>query len=271
MIDRTTGLGASDIATALGLNPWRSPLSLWMEKRGLTQGQPENERMRLGTALEPVIAAAYERAEGVETVETTPWTSHPVHDWARCSPDRLVAGQRVGLECKATGRWSKDWGDAGTDQVPFYYLTQVAWCMFVMDYPEWHLCALCNLEIRIYRIMRDRRLEQALYDKAQAFWESVLSGEPPPATAQDTALLSMLHPQRSDDVVDARELDGVASDLARIERDLAACAEERARLQAQIKERIGAADAAEGTNWRATWRTDKNEKRVFRFYWEGDE
>ena len=43
LLERTKGIGGSDVATVLGLNPYKTPLSLWEEKTGKTEGSPAGE------------------------------------------------------------------------------------------------------------------------------------------------------------------------------------------------------------------------------------
>ena len=60
---RRSGIGSSDAAAAVGLNPYKSQLELWMEKTGrggaLPQLDPNDEAspMYWGTLLEPIVAA----------------------------------------------------------------------------------------------------------------------------------------------------------------------------------------------------------------------
>ena len=42
--ERSKGIGGSDVATVLGLNPYKTPLSLWEEKTGKTKGSPAGRR-----------------------------------------------------------------------------------------------------------------------------------------------------------------------------------------------------------------------------------
>jgi putative phage-type endonuclease len=60
---RQQGIGASDAATAVGLNPYKSQLELWMEKTGrIIPQQPdpnEDSPMVWGTKLEPIVAEHY--------------------------------------------------------------------------------------------------------------------------------------------------------------------------------------------------------------------
>src|SRR6185437_1023395 len=61
---RQSGIGSSEAATACGINPYDTPLSLYLRKIG--QGEPieETAAMRWGSRLEPVIADAYSEETG---------------------------------------------------------------------------------------------------------------------------------------------------------------------------------------------------------------
>ena len=53
--ERRKSLGGSDVGAILGLNRWRSPYSVWADKRGLLPDEPDNEAMRTGRDLEPYV------------------------------------------------------------------------------------------------------------------------------------------------------------------------------------------------------------------------
>ncbi|MFQ2833206.1 YqaJ viral recombinase family protein, partial [Aeromonas caviae] len=58
---RKLGIGSSDAAVAVGLSPYKCPLSLWLEKTG--RKEPEDishkEAVLWGIELEPVLAQVY--------------------------------------------------------------------------------------------------------------------------------------------------------------------------------------------------------------------
>lgn len=60
---RRTGIGSSDAAAAIGLNPYQSQLELWMQKTGKVDLLPvfdpngDTSPMFWGTMLEPIVAA----------------------------------------------------------------------------------------------------------------------------------------------------------------------------------------------------------------------
>lgn len=61
---RKQGIGSSDAGAAVGLNPYKSQLELWMEKTGrdttLPKADPHDEEspMYWGNVLEPIVAWA---------------------------------------------------------------------------------------------------------------------------------------------------------------------------------------------------------------------
>lgn len=68
---RKHGIGSSDAAAAVGLNPYKSQLTLWMEKTGrdaeLPKPDPEDTTAPVywGTLLEPIVAASYTKQTGL--------------------------------------------------------------------------------------------------------------------------------------------------------------------------------------------------------------
>jgi predicted phage-related endonuclease len=55
-IDRTGYIGGSDIAAILGLSPYKTPLDVYLEKRGLWEDGAAGEAARWGTIMEPILA-----------------------------------------------------------------------------------------------------------------------------------------------------------------------------------------------------------------------
>ena len=76
---RAQGIGSSDAAVAVGLSPYKSPLSLWLEK---TNRKPavdlsEKEAVIWGTVLEPVLAKVYAARTGRRVRRVNAVLQHP--------------------------------------------------------------------------------------------------------------------------------------------------------------------------------------------------
>ena len=53
---RESGIGSSEVATIIGLNPWETPYQLWRRKIGLDAPKQENFAMKAGHYLEDAVA-----------------------------------------------------------------------------------------------------------------------------------------------------------------------------------------------------------------------
>jgi len=110
---RKTGIGSSDAAAAVGLNPYQSQLELWLIKTGRDEGLPkvdphdEESPMYWGNILEPIVAAHYTRRTGNRVRKINAVLQHPDPDkfWMLANIDREVIGVSDVqiLECKTAG------------------------------------------------------------------------------------------------------------------------------------------------------------------------
>lgn len=202
---RLTGLGGSDIGAILGLNPWRSPFQVYLEKVGEAAPFEGNLQTRFGTYAEEFVAQEYCHQTGQRVQRFTPMLRHPtaplighvdrlvVPDGAKRASYRQEIRTDLGLEAKtasafATGRGS-EWGESGTDQVPEAYLTQTACYMALTGCPKWDIAVLFgNQEFRVYHLQRDLELEAMILDEASRFWtDHVLARNPPTPSSEAEA------------------------------------------------------------------------------------
>jgi len=110
---RKQGIGSSDAAAAVGLNPYKSQLELWMEKTGRDAGLPkadpqdEESPMYWGNVLEPIVAWHYSKRTKNKVRRINAVLQHPDPElpWMLANIDREVIGAddvRI-LECKTAG------------------------------------------------------------------------------------------------------------------------------------------------------------------------
>lgn len=191
---RRQGLGGSDIAAAAGLNPYKTPYQLYLEKRG--EAEPEdlsdNDAVHFGNVLEDIVAQEYCRRTGRRVRRVNRILQHPVHAFMLASLDRDVIGEPRILECKTAGRWARpeDWGPSGTDQVPESYLLQTQWYLAVTGKQVADLAVLiAGQDFRIYEIPRDDALINELIRIGADFWHRVETGNPPEITSIEDARL----------------------------------------------------------------------------------
>jgi putative phage-type endonuclease len=161
---RKNGIGSSDAAAAVGLNPYKSQLELWMEKTGRDAGLPkpdpndDTSPMFWGTLLEAFVAAHYTKKSGNRIRKVNAVLQHPEHSWMLANLDREVMGAADVqiLECKTAGmNGAKLWREG----VPEYVQIQVHHQLGVTGKQAADVAVLvCGNEFRIYRIERDDML-----------------------------------------------------------------------------------------------------------------
>ncbi len=203
--ERLSGLGGSDIGAILGLNPWRTPYQVYLEKIGEAAPFEGNLQTRFGTYAEEFVVREYCAQTGRQVQRFNAMLRHPevplighvdrlvVPEGAKKASHMGKIRTNLGLEAKtasafALGRGSA-WGDAGTDECPEAYLIQAASYMALTGCPRWDVAVLFgNQEFRIYHLARDLELEEMILDEAVRFWtDHVLARVPPDPTSEAEA------------------------------------------------------------------------------------
>lgn len=155
---RANGIGGSEISAIVGLNPWESYFSVYYRKKDRLRPIEENNAMKWGTLLEPVIFDEYKRnhLHPGHTMTTGHTFHHKDHPWWIVNPDGLIwdsNGRLVEiLEIKTAGNDEK-WGPDGSDLIPIYYRCQLAWYCGAMGVRKATLRALISgSDERTYRV-----------------------------------------------------------------------------------------------------------------------
>lgn len=186
---RRQGIGSSDVGPILGLDHWRGPFDVYVDKIDVEE-QPSTPVMRLGQHMEDGIARAYAEETGSTIEKPTHLYGHDRHEWMLASPDRFTDNEGLGvLEVKMTSR-----ADDLDDGIPDAWQLQCLWQLAVTGLPYADLAALVGgREIRYYRVERDDPTITNLIQIGAAFWQRVLDRDPPPVDAMSTESLKRLY------------------------------------------------------------------------------
>src|SRR5574343_86716 len=196
---RRKGLGGSDMAAVLGLDPYRGPFDVWAEKTGRAQPMASNRFTRWGNILEGVIASEYAERNGVALIGSST-VMHPRRPWQVGTPDRLVYERPDvpdrGLEIKARGlRQAWKWGteSEGAAGVPDEVACQCDWYLSLTELPRWDVAVLLDgNDYREYKLERDGDIEGAMRDAGERFWRDHVLADKPPAFDGGNAVWSYL-------------------------------------------------------------------------------
>lgn len=178
---RETSIGASEIAVAAGLSPYATPLELYQRKKGLIGPLEDNDAMRLGRLLEPVVKAEYCHRSGAVLIDSNPpMYRHPTHIGIVATPDGIISSAEL-LECKTTSwRMKSYWGDPESDQIPDQYLCQAQAQLAVMAADVCHVaCLFDGAVLKTYRVMRNDELIEMLIGSAVELLQRIADKRPP--------------------------------------------------------------------------------------------
>lgn len=187
---RRSGIGGSDVAAILGVSKWKTAVDVYFEKIGEAEPQAESDAMRWGTILEPVIREEFQRQTGIELVEPPQLIRSSAHPFMIASLDGMTVDGEI-VECK-TARSADGWGEAGSDEIPIHYQTQVAHYLAVTGARLAFVPVLIGAsDFRVYQVERCDSFIADLVEAERAFWsDHVLTRIPPePVNADDAARL----------------------------------------------------------------------------------
>lgn len=267
---RKGGIGSSDAAAAVGLNPYQSQLELWMEKTGRAPTAPPGDGgaddlspMYWGSLLEPIVAAHYTRRTGNRVRRINAVLQHPEHPWMLANIDREVMGAPDVqlLECKTAGiqgAWL--WRDG----VPEYVQLQVQHQLAVTGKQAADVAVLLGgQELQIFRIERDEELIAQLIILEREFWGYVERGQAPPADGSDSAdrALRVLYPRDTGFTLNLKHdlvMGAVFSDLLAVREVLATNTALEAQLKQTIQQRMGESSRAVFENGEVSFKRSRD-------------
>lgn len=176
---RNSGIGGSDVACIMGLNPWKSAYALYAEKHGDVEAEDlsDNEYVYWGTVLEQVVADRFCELTG-KKVRKCGTLQDDNYDFMLANVDRLVVGENAGLECKtANGFKSKDWDG---DELPDSYYCQCQWYMMITGCSKWYIACLIGGNHFVWKeIPRNDEFISDMRTQAIIFWDNLQNDIPP--------------------------------------------------------------------------------------------
>lgn len=183
---RKKGLGGSDSAAVLGMNPYSSSLKVYLDKVREETEEIDNNYMRLGRDLEDYVAKRFEEETGKKTRRKNAILVHDDFSFIIADIDREVVGENSILECKVSVRGkSSDW----EDRLPPHYEIQCLHYLGVTGAEKCYLAALflSSGEFKVFEINRDDEAIKILFENLRDFWYQnvMLGNEPDPDGSED--------------------------------------------------------------------------------------
>lgn len=210
---RNMGIGGSDAGAIMGMNPWKSKYQLWLEKTGQAEAEDisEKESVYWGSVLEAPVADRFAEVTG-KRIRRAGMMQNIKDPWMLANVDRLIVGEKAGLECKTTNAFSvKEWKE---DNLPDSYYWQCQHYMMCTGLPVWYIAVLIGGNSFDYKaVPRHEEDIRALYEAESEFWlKNVKEGIMPDIDGSDSTYRAIEN-QYAGNKLEAIELPKEAADI----------------------------------------------------------
>lgn len=169
------GIGASDAAAALGIDPRRTAFDLWSELTGRSVRPEANDRMKRGKRLEPVARAWLAEEKG--------WTIQEVADTIRdprwpdlfCHLDGRLADEPLHIvELKTR------WNDFDNDEIPLAIQAQVQQQMALSGATLATVAVMTFDDLHPHDVPFEPDVALPMLDRLEAWYQRHVIGDEPP-------------------------------------------------------------------------------------------
>jgi putative phage-type endonuclease len=251
LAERSKDVTSTEVSALFGLSPYSTEFELWhAKKNGIVAPFVENNRVRWGNRLEPVIAQGIAEDHG--------WTIRKKDEYVRDTVTRMGASfdyevkdvDNVGvLEIKNVDwkvfkdQWSQD---GESVEAPPHIEMQVQHQLDVADI-DWAAIGVLvgGNEPRVIFRKRDRGVGTAIRQRVAIFWDSVERGVPPkPDYVRDSEFITKQLRASAHDgetVEVGSEIAGLLAEYSGISKQVSELEERRSAIKAMVLDQIGTA------------------------------
>ena len=185
---RRLGIGGSDASVVCGINKYKSPVELWLDKTDQLPPQEAGEAAYWGTQLESIVRAEFTRRTGIEVTKPDVILQSEEHPFMLANLDGVCEVPDVGaciFEAKTASAYKAgEWEDT----IPDEYQLQIQHYMAVTGYAGAYIAVLIGGNTFRWKFVeRDEELISMLIELESAFWNHVQDCTPPPLDGSDAA------------------------------------------------------------------------------------
>lgn len=263
---RKSGIGSSEVATIVGLNPYETPYQLWRRKVGIDEPKQENAAMRYGHHLEDAVSRMWHDSTGREIIKRSAidWIIRDnERPYLQVSPDRTYwlgdsrSPEEKGiLEIKTT-RMKVDPTD-----LPKYWFCQIQYQLGVAGYKEGSLAWLSagqGFDFGYVDLKFIPDFYEFLIDAVSKFWTDNILGKQEPDSVSTADVVMKFDRHIDKKTIECNEeVFEAYSKLKDVKKEITALTERKEILEGTLKMAFGDAEALSyGGDTIATWKAPK--------------
>lgn len=252
---RKKGICGTDAGAITGFNPYVSAFSVYRDKTSDEISEFDNEAMRQGRDMEDYVARRFMEETGKQVRRANAIYKNEKHPIMLADFDRLIVGEKAGLECKTVSPYSADkWSDG---KIPMHYQMQVQHYLVVSGYECWYIAALIfGRDFIIRKIERDEELINNLTVIEENWWEKHIVENTIPEPDGSTAYTKLLNEYYHNDRDKTVKLYGMDKTLERrgeIDSLIRKLNTEKEAIDQRIKINLEDASYGETEKYKVSW------------------
>lgn len=257
---RKTGIGGSDASVVCGINKYRSPVKLWLEKTGQLPYQEAGEAAYWGTQLEPVVRSEFTKRTGIEVKLVKQLLQSEEHPFMQANLDGICEHPDYGtciFEAKTASAYKlNEWENS----IPAEYMLQIQHYMSVTGYKGTFIAVLIGGNTFKWKyIERDDEIIEMLIHLEADFWEHIVNNTPPPLDGSEASekFLSDRYPESipQSRIILPPEADVLIKEYDKETAILNEAAERRQRAENLLKEMLGNNENGTSENRIISWKS----------------
>ncbi len=262
--ERQCGIGGSDVGAILGVNKYKTPFDLYIEKtEPITEVKEQSESAYFGDIFEDIVAKEFEKRTGKKVRRDRKHYKHNEYPFMVANIDRRLVGENAILECKTANQYLlKEWED---DEIPASYLLQVQHYLFVTGAELGYIAVLIGGQKFVWKeVQRDEELIQIIVEEEKNFWKMVQDKTPPALDGSSAAEKYLKEKYKEAETDKSVELgfeykDKIKTYLEKKEQ-LKIFETEVKEIENQIKFEIGSAEYAYAPGYSLSWKNVSSTK-----------
>jgi len=185
---RKLGIGGSDASVICGINRYKSPVELWLEKTGQISPQEAGEAAYWGTQLESIVRAEFTKRTGIEVNKPSVILQSEEYPFMLANLDGVCEVPDVRtcvFEAKTASAYKAgEWENS----IPDEYMCQIQHYMAVTGYTGTYIAVLIGGNTFKWKFVeRDEELISMLIALESDFWSHVQNGTPPPLDGSEAS------------------------------------------------------------------------------------
>lgn len=231
--ERQCGIGGSDVGAILGVNKYKTPFEVYLDKtEPITEIKEQSESAYWGDQFEEVVAKEFEKRTGKKVRRDRKHYKNSEYPFMVANIDRKVVGENAILECKTANQYlASEWKD---DEIPASYLLQVQHYLFVTGSDFGYIAVLIGGQKFVWKeVPRDEELIKIIVDAEKDFWKKVQDKTPPALDGSSAAEKYLSEKYKNSEVGKVEELGFEYKDKLKNYFELK---EQKEALEYQIKE-----------------------------------